>query len=83
MINKRYRKPKGNARMDNPKTLATLSIQDTGKDKLKQKRGSSQTAQNWVTKSHLLDRNNFRIFVISVSLCQCMYTSLNILYCLL
>jgi len=29
-INKRYRKPKGQSIMDNPKTLVTLGTQDIG-----------------------------------------------------
>jgi len=30
-VNKRSRKPKGQSRMDNPETLATLETQDTGR----------------------------------------------------
>jgi hypothetical protein len=36
-VNKCYRKPKGQSRMDNPETLATLRPQDTGRRQRKQK----------------------------------------------
>ena len=35
--NKRYRKPKGQSRIDNPEKLATLVTQDTGGRQTKQK----------------------------------------------
>jgi hypothetical protein len=36
-VNKRWRKPKGQSRMDNPEKLATLGAQDTGRTQTKQK----------------------------------------------
>ena len=36
-LNKRYKKPKEESRMDNPKKFSTLDTQDTGRRQAKQK----------------------------------------------
>ena len=55
--------------MDNPKTLATLSIQDNGKRRIKTEKGEhscSQRAHNWIKKKHLQARDTDGRFVRNI-----------------
>jgi len=47
--NKRQRKTRGQSRMDNPETLATLSTQDTGQISVREKRENNQ---EWTIQRH-------------------------------
>ena len=47
--NKYQRKPKGQSRMDNPETLATLGTQDTGQINVRENRKGNQ---EWTVQKH-------------------------------
>ena len=46
VLDKRYGKPNGQSRMNNPETLTTLSTQDTGQNKRQRKQGTIKNEQS-------------------------------------